>query len=405
MDVSIVEYMLRSLSLFSPDLVFAAVVIVAITAVRSWGLGQTRSARLVADKTTARMAAIPVVSRVIPVGKAEHPHAGRPLLVGAGLAATIIALILAWSSNYIPISTYLVLALLALGPLVLTWPVRAVRHGRFPYSLAIVVAAVCGLWAASLYAQNTGTQAAQTLVRNLPSRTAVVIYSIQRLALSGPGVTVKQLPAGFLYHYQYGGLRLLIIRSGTYYVLPVGWNAKYDLTYIFNEDEEIRIELLSGVERAGLDVGPAAEFRERREYLVRAGPAEVRFCRTDSEGKTLRPSSTMPRASPAAPGAAFTVRTCGTGRLYDPGLVRSFSSHEPRTSPIQVTVNTGTTWWALRLPGRRLGCGRHGRDGPPGAGGSLGYPRHHLARRDRTGTNAELANGRASRDRERAQER
>ena len=90
------------------------------------------------------------------------------------------------------------------------------------------------------------TQAAQSFVRHLPSGTAVVVYSIQRLALSGPGVMVQQLPAGFLYHYRYTGLRLLITWSGTYYLLPVDWNPQLDLTYIINESDQTRIELLSG---------------------------------------------------------------------------------------------------------------------------------------------------------------
>jgi hypothetical protein len=38
LDIGIVEYMLRSLSLFSSGLVIVAVVIVAVTAVRTWGL-------------------------------------------------------------------------------------------------------------------------------------------------------------------------------------------------------------------------------------------------------------------------------------------------------------------------------------------------------------------------------
>jgi hypothetical protein len=250
LDLSIVEYTLSSLTLFSSDLVIAAVVIIAITAVRSWGLGQTSFARFAADRATAWLTAVPVVRRLIPADDDGQPYAGRPLLIGTGAATTIIALLLAWSASDIPISTYLVLALLGGGPLLMTWPTRAGRHGRFPYALAVVVTAVCALWATSLYAQNIGTQTAKTWVRDLPSRTAVVVYSIQRLALSGPGVTVQQLPAGFFYHYQYEGLRLLTVRSGTYYLLPVSWNSKYDLTYIFNDDGQIRIELLSGVERS-----------------------------------------------------------------------------------------------------------------------------------------------------------
>jgi len=250
LDIGIVEYMLRSLSLFSPDLVIVAVVIVAVTVVRTWGLGRTTSARVVMGKVTARISAVPVLRGLVPAGDAEPAHPGRRLLISTGAAITVVALILAWVASYLSISTYLILVLLGGGPLLLTWPTRAERHGRFPYSLAIVVTAVCALWATSLYAQSIGTQDAQAFVRDLPSRTAVVVYSTQRLALSGPGVTVLRLPPGSLYHYEYQGFRLLITRSGTYYVVPVGWYPRMDVTYIFNESDQIRIVLLSGVVRS-----------------------------------------------------------------------------------------------------------------------------------------------------------
>lgn len=247
LDVGIVEYMLRSLTLFSPDLIIAAVVIIAITAVRAWGLDHTTFAQGVASKTTDWISKVPVLRRLVPASNAEQAHPGRWLLIGTGSAITVIALILAWAASHIPINTYLILTLLGGGPLLFTWPTRAERHGRFPYSLAIVVTAVCALWATALYAHSIGTQHAQAFVGHLPSRTAVVVYSIQRLALSGPGVTVQQLPPGALYHYEYQGLRLLITRSGTYYLVPVGWYPQRDITYILNESDQIRIALLCGV--------------------------------------------------------------------------------------------------------------------------------------------------------------
>ena len=247
LNVGIVEYMLRSIALFSPGLVVIAIGVAAAGAARTWGLDRTRLARRAAAKITARISAVPALRRLGPRDDAEHLHAGRLLLIGAGIAVTVIALVLFWSASHIAISTYVLLGLLGAGPLLLTWPTRAERHGRFPFSLAIVISAVCALWAASLYAHDAGTQAAQSFVRHLPSSTAVVVYSIQRLALSGPGVTVQQLPPGFLYHYRYTGLRLLLTWSGTYYLLPVDWNPQYDLTYIINESDQTRIELLSGV--------------------------------------------------------------------------------------------------------------------------------------------------------------
>ena len=106
------------------------------------------------------------------------------------------------------------------------------------------VAAVCALWAASLYAHNLGIRTAENDVQNLYTRTAVAVYSTEPLALSGPGLTVQRLPAAYQYHYRYEGLRLLLMRSGTYYLLPVDWNPRLDLTYILDQSDLVRIELL-----------------------------------------------------------------------------------------------------------------------------------------------------------------
>lgn len=71
------------------------------------------------------------------------------------------------------------------------------------------------------------------------------MYSIQLLALHGPGVTEHPLNRQYLYHYRYQGLRLLITRSGTYYLLPLGWSQQNgnDITYILDDSDQIRIEL------------------------------------------------------------------------------------------------------------------------------------------------------------------
>jgi hypothetical protein len=247
LDVGIVEYMLRSLSLFSSDLVLVAAVIAAGAAVRTWGLGRTTFAQEVTSKVTTRLSAVSALRPIVPVRGFRQPRPGRMLLISTGAGVTVVALSLAWAASYVYIDTYLVLALLGIGPLLLTWPTRAERHGRFPYSLAVVISAVCALWAASLYAHNIGVQDARALVRNLPCSAAVVIYSTQRLALSGPGLMRMQLPPGSYYHFEYQGFRLLTARSGTYYLLPVGWNPRLNITYVFNESDRTRIELVSSV--------------------------------------------------------------------------------------------------------------------------------------------------------------
>lgn len=258
------EYALRSLSLFSPDIVLAAVVLIAIMSVRAWGgpttiiaafarLPVVRACRRLlwatfsADRGDADRP--PVLPAELSRGEhqARQPtsrsSAARSRLAAAGAVLVIIALALYWTALHVRISTFLLLALLGAGPLLLTWPTRADRPGRIPYAIAIVVAAICALWAASVYAEQRGTQAAQDLVRNLPAHTAVVIYSSQQLALSGPGVSLQHLPPGSPYHYRYTGLRLLLIQSGTYYLLPVNWTPQLSFTYIVNQSDQTRIVL------------------------------------------------------------------------------------------------------------------------------------------------------------------
>jgi len=242
LNVSVVEYMLRSLSLFSTTIVFVAVALIVVTTAHAWGAGKTSLARRFAH--AAQRSPIPGFWRVASNDPGEQSRAAQVLMLGAGVAITIAALVLAWLAHHVQVSTYLFLLLLGTGPLLLTWSTRADHRGRFPYALAIIVAAVCALWAASLYAHSLGIQAAKNVVQGLPTRTAVVLYSIQPLALSGPGVTVDRLPEDYRYHYRYEGLRLLITRAGTYYLLPVGWSPQLDETYVFDQSDEIRIELL-----------------------------------------------------------------------------------------------------------------------------------------------------------------
>jgi len=95
LDVSIVEYMLRSLSLFSPGVVIVAVAVVALAVARTWDLSLTRLARL-AEPTKAQLSKVPVLRRIVAVCGAGQPQAGRLLLTGIGATLTVTALVLAW---------------------------------------------------------------------------------------------------------------------------------------------------------------------------------------------------------------------------------------------------------------------------------------------------------------------
>jgi len=267
------EFALRSLNLFSPAIVLVVVALILLLSVRVWGdlaAAAARTGLTMITDAVRRLAPAPAASGagdavprpdrdpavalgpevvsgdIVSSGDgdgaaAEASATGRRLaantMTGAGLALTAAGLILYWAAYHVPVSTFLVLALLGAGPLLLTWPARARRAGRAPYALALVIAAVCALWAGSVYAEQQGDQAAQNLIGSLPTQRLVLIYSVQELGLHGPGVTVTPLTAAGPYKYEYQGLRLLLAQSGTYYLLPQGWSPRYDFTYIVDQNE------------------------------------------------------------------------------------------------------------------------------------------------------------------------
>ena len=130
LNISIVEYMLRSLDLFSTTIVLVAVAIIAATAIRAWGLGKTRFARLVVGAVASRMSALPAFRQLASADAAERSRGRQVLLIGTGAAVTLTALALYWIANYVHISTYLFLFLLGGGVLLLTWPTHADRGLR-----------------------------------------------------------------------------------------------------------------------------------------------------------------------------------------------------------------------------------------------------------------------------------
>ncbi|MGW7364875.1 hypothetical protein ACWGI8_15945, partial [Streptomyces sp. NPDC054841] len=121
-----------------------------------------------------------------------------------------------------------------------TGPVRRV--------VAMAVSGALVLWAVSLAANQIGVADARQNGRNVIHRTAVVVLSTDRLSLAGPGIRVEDLGKEAHLRYRYTGLRRLIERGGKYYLLPVGWNRKTGTTYIINEGDGIRVELMPGTQ-------------------------------------------------------------------------------------------------------------------------------------------------------------
>jgi hypothetical protein len=241
LDISVQNYLFYSLNLFNQKIVFAAVIVIA-------AIAAARGLPLVVPwlKWLGRYLPPDMVKRLLRAKdwlESKDLWHLRVAVAALGAVLTAIALPLYVIAHYVLVNTYLVLGLLAGGPLLLTWALRGSRPGRALYSLAIVVSVVCLLWAGSLYANGVGTRAAQDFTRRLGTKTQVAVYSAQELALAGPGVTRQKLPAGFAYGYRYEGLRLLYTSSGTYYLLPWKWTPESGLTYVLDPSDQMRVEL------------------------------------------------------------------------------------------------------------------------------------------------------------------
>lgn len=253
LGTSPLAYMLSSLVLFKPRIVVT--VVVAIVGITLW----TRRSHLLSGartltgwiarilRTSPRLRSLnQVIPPTIKMRLPDVKYWWKPVGIQAGLgsAITVTALVLYGVAGHITGQiTYLVLALMALGPLLLTSAFRSDPRGRVPYSLAVAVVIVCGVWAASLYASELGTRDAQAFAAHLHSQTAADVYSVHLLALSGLKVTPERLRPGSMYRYCYVGLRLLYMDGGTYYLLPDGWTPEQHFTDVIVVNDQMRVVL------------------------------------------------------------------------------------------------------------------------------------------------------------------
>jgi hypothetical protein len=101
-------------------------------------------------------------------------------------------------------------------------------------------------WAVSLFAEQTGRDRATAFERGLPAQAELVLFSKERLAIQGPGVTVTQLAlADSAYGFRYGGLRLMLHTDGRYLALPSGWARGRASAFVIPDDAGLRAELIA----------------------------------------------------------------------------------------------------------------------------------------------------------------
>ena len=238
-NIGTIEFALKGMvPLFDSDIVFFAALLVAVLGLAS---------RAGAVRELVPNAVIKVVGRV-------REPADRVMITGLLVTAVVLPLTWlnvsdgafgGWFASHRD-GVYYVLALLVAGQLLSAWPVRRSGTGLFMYPLALTVAALCTLWAAGIYADTLGSQAARSFAMQLPAQTAVTVYSATSIALSGPGVICQRVPGTSGYPYACIGLRLLYVQSGTYDLLPVRWTPQGGHTIILDDSNQIRIELSRG---------------------------------------------------------------------------------------------------------------------------------------------------------------
>jgi hypothetical protein len=118
---------------------------------------------------------------------------------------------------------------------------RTLRQGL---TLALVL--VAGFWATANVAQQRGLDAARAIELSLPIQPQAVVYSRDRLQITGPGIAVTELDARrAAFTFRYNGLRTLVHAGGRWFLLPVGWTHDNGATVILLPDasEGIRVDL------------------------------------------------------------------------------------------------------------------------------------------------------------------
>ncbi|MGP4017463.1 hypothetical protein [Saccharopolyspora sp. 5N708] len=180
------------------------------------------------------------------------PKIFLPLIRGGGcvgLVLTIVGLIAHSSISpplefWLPVSLMVGAALLAYSDYLSS---RSTDESGFGVRVSALVALVVvgALWIITLHAQLIGERYALDFEASLSSQPKVALYSVDRLAIAGPGVRVDQITQeGSRFHFRYEGLRMLIRTGDKYIFAPEGWALGRDALFMVPTDDT-RIDLIA----------------------------------------------------------------------------------------------------------------------------------------------------------------
>jgi hypothetical protein len=120
------------------------------------------------------------------------------------------------------------------------------QTGAARRGLLIALAVFSAFWATSDLADREGTAAAHVIADTLPIQTKVIVFSRERLQLTGPGVQLVQLTTpNTVYHYRYNGLRLLLHTSDRWFIVRASWtpNGGQGVIILQDDPQNVRIEV------------------------------------------------------------------------------------------------------------------------------------------------------------------
>jgi hypothetical protein len=223
------DYILRSItSMFWP--LFTAAGAVLIGVLLHGRLVSTASRRLI-QRTSLIVAAVGGLLVVLGfLGTAVH-QPSRFVSLGAPLAVTVGIALLAYG-GYLRRQD-----LLAAGR-----PRTAVETPgmALAWSLVTVMVLLSAFWAVSHYAAIKGIDFAREVVRQLPNRPSVTLYSTSRLYLEEP-IAEQALPGeDGAYRYKYTGLKLLFRADEKLFLRPSDLSVPRNI--VIPEDAGIRVE-------------------------------------------------------------------------------------------------------------------------------------------------------------------
>jgi hypothetical protein len=184
---------------------------------------------------------------------ADHPWLSRGTYALATVTLTFGLLgyfnVLTYSRTipFVPLIIVLAAALFAFGAAFSSAAdkTRSEERAHHPAIAILVVLTtiLCGFWAASVYATQTGQELAESIERFPTQRSRVAIYAESDLGLAPPVICTNITASR--YTRRCSGLRLLIYAPEKYILIPDNWSRGHDPVYIISDDPSIRVEITS----------------------------------------------------------------------------------------------------------------------------------------------------------------